>query len=360
MGLASRLVSWLVVAALPVAAGRAADFCPQNESELRTALAAAQSNGQPDTIRLLATTYFTGGVKFSASLGDAQGLAISGGWSNQSPFLCLNQLPSASATVLDAQGSSAVLEINQAGGAIPPPGTVIRIENLTLRNGLTAVNGESAALAVFGTLFDQTIRVERVIVLDSRQTTVGPNIYTNVITLAGFGDIYLLDSLLSGAQSNYASLGVFSFTDGATVYLTNNTLRVGGAPLQALLDANAGSNFRLVNNALQGELLFNSRNGGDPIQASLLHNVGQWGIAGFSSYNLVSSINNQFAIDPRFVGAGNFRPGPGSPLVNAGLNAPFGGVPGVDLDGGPRVVYETIDVGAYESSAAGLFANGFE
>jgi len=351
----------LVAVALVVAASgpsRAADFCPQNEAELRAALVAAQSNGQVDIIRLLATTYFTGGVKFSAVQTEARDLTISGGWQNAGPFLCATQLGSASATVLDAQGSSAVLEFSQGSGPLAT-GTTLTLQNLTLRNGLTAVNGESAALSMLGGI-GQTLRVERLVAIDSRQDTIGPNIYTNVVTLAGFGDIYLLDSLIAGAQSNYATLGVFSFTDGASVYLTNNTLSLAGGPLQALLDANAGSNFRLANNAIVGTLNVNSRAAGDVIQLYLLHNVGQWSTFNFSGTNLVTDLNNLRNVDPGFVGAGNYRPAAGSLLINRGLNAPFDGVPGVDLDGGPRVLFGTIDVGAYESSADAIFANGIE
>ncbi len=356
MNAGTRALVAAVVAAAASGPIRAADFCPQNEVELRAALSAAQSNGQSDIIRLLATTYFTGGVKFSAVQTEAHDLTISGGWQNSGIFLCAAQAGSAGATVLDAQGSSAVLEFSQGSGPFAT-GTTLTLQNLTLRNGLTAVNGESAALSMFGGI-GQALRVERLVAIDSRQGTVGPNIYSNAVTLAGFGDIYLLDSLIAGTQSNYATLGVFSFTGGSTVFLTNNTLSVTGGPLNALLDANAGSNFRLANNAIVGTLNVNSRSAGDLIQLYLLHNVGQWSTA--FSFNLVTDLNNLRNVDPGFVGAGNYRPAAGSLLINRGLNAPFGGVPGVDLDGGPRVVFGTIDVGAYESSAAAIFANGFE
>ena len=349
----------LVAAVLATAAAGpigAADFCPQNETDLRAALAAAQSNGQPDTIRLLATTYFTGGVKFSLLLSDTSDVTISGGWVNAGLFLCAQQLGSAGATMLDAQGSSAVLEFGQGTGPLAN-GTTLTLQNLTLRNGLTAVNGESAALAMIGSV-GQTLRVERVAILDSRQTTAVPNIFSNVVTLAGYGDIYLVDSLFAGGQGTYANLAVFSYTDGATVFLTNNTLLLDGAPLAALLDAIAGSNYRRVNNAILGTLNVNSRTSTDLIQLYLLHNVGQWST--FFNYNLASNLNNLNGVDPGFVGGGNYRPAAGSLLINRGLNAPFGGVPGVDLDGGARVVFGTIDVGAYESTASAIFGNGFE
>ena len=56
--------------------------------------------------------------------------------------------------------------------------------------------------------------------------------------------------------------------------------------------------------------------------------------------------------DPQFVdpAAGNFRPGPGSPLVDAGAADPDNGP--TDLDGKPRTSGAAPDVGAYESDAA--------
>jgi len=71
-------------------------------------------------------------------------------------------------------------------------------------------------------------------------------------------------------------------------------------------------------------------------------------------------VGNDPGIDPRFVGPLDFRPAAGSPLVNRGLNAPFGGSSSADLDGNPRVSLGIIDVGAYESTRERIFANGFE
>ncbi|MBX3692299.1 right-handed parallel beta-helix repeat-containing protein [Dokdonella sp.] len=47
----------------------------------------------------------------------------------------------------------------------------------------------------------------------------------------------------------------------------------------------------------------------------------------------------------------NLRPiVPVSPSINSGNNAPPGGLPGVDIDGGPRLVGTAVDRGAYESA----------
>jgi hypothetical protein len=57
-------------------------------------------------------------------------------------------------------------------------------------------------------------------------------------------------------------------------------------------------------------------------------------------------------IDPAFVGGGNFRLSHGSPLIDAGVGNPSGGLTSVDLDGGARIAGAAVDLGAYESAAA--------
>jgi hypothetical protein len=61
--------------------------------------------------------------------------------------------------------------------------------------------------------------------------------------------------------------------------------------------------------------------------------------------------------DPQFVdaGANNFRLPAGSPSINAGNNA--SAADSTDLDGNPRIIGGTVDMGAYESTS-GSTANG--
>ena len=63
--------------------------------------------------------------------------------------------------------------------------------------------------------------------------------------------------------------------------------------------------------------------------------------------NCINSIDS----DPLFVdeAAGDYRLSPGSPVIDAGINAPVDW--GTDLDGNPRIVEvttPTVDIGAYE------------
>lgn len=61
---------------------------------------------------------------------------------------------------------------------------------------------------------------------------------------------------------------------------------------------------------------------------------------------------------PQFGSATNLRPKRSSPLIDAGLNAPTGGLPGASFDGGPRLVGPRVDIGAYELDE--LLVDGFD
>jgi hypothetical protein len=355
----SRRVALLLLASLGLASTwcHAGDpVCVSNEAELRQALTDAAA-GLTDEIRLMEGTYFTGGQLFSYDTPAAHNLSISGGWYyDHDP--CDFQHQRADGTILDGQGVTSILSINNSGNV---PGTTFSISNLTLRNGATSTNNQSAALAVFGAL-GQDLRIENVVVLSSHNTRVPPlTIFTDVVVMYAYANVYFINNVIGDCSSNYANLAIFTDTAAQTVYMNNNTLSINGAGYGALLDANNGTKFRLVNNAIVGEINFNSRNSGDPIQLWLYSNLGSWGYSSIVTAPIVQAdVGNDPGIDPHFTSALNFRPAAGSPLVNRGLNSPFGGSSSYDLDGNSRVDLGIIDVGAYESTHERIFANGFD
>lgn len=346
----------LLIAALGLAPWVHADpVCVTNESELRQALTDAAAN-LTDEIRLMEGTYFTGGQAFAYNTSQAHNLSISGGWYyDHDP--CDFQHPNANATILDGQNVTAVLSVMNNGNA---PGTVLSVSNLTLRNGATSTNGESAALALFGAL-EQALRVQNVIVLSCHNTKQPPlNIFTNVVTLNTFGDVYFINNVIGDSTSNYANLAIFAQYSTETIYMHNNTLSLNGAGFGALLDSGGGTTFRMVNNAIVGGIEFNSRNSNEPINIWLFSNLGSWGYSSIVTAPVVQAdVGNDMGIDDRFAGALDFRPAAGSPLVNRGLNAPFGGSSAYDVAGNPRVDLGVVDVGAYESTQERIFASGF-
>jgi hypothetical protein len=342
---------------------RAAIFCPANEADLRQALATAAANNEDDEIRLRVGTFYSGGQEFAITTSEARNLVISGGWSDSLSLFCSVQSPSAAATILDGQNVTTVLDINAYAYGAGSAAATVSVSNLTLRNGYTNANNESAGL--FAGIGYQTFRLEHTVLLGHTHALAGGNIYTNAITLVGSGDIYVVNNAMSDLHSHYANLGIFTGAASQTVYLTNNTLSLDGAGFPALLDANNGTAYRIVNNAIIGPLYytlyFNSRNASDPIRTWMYNNIGTYGINTlFNGIALQADSGNIGNIDPKFVSATDLRPAVGSPLVNAGLNSPYGGVSAVDLDGNPRVDLGTIDVGAWESALERIFTNSFD
>ena len=70
-----------------------------------------------------------------------------------------------------------------------------------------------------------------------------------------------------------------------------------------------------------------------------------------------ASSSGNFSLAPGFV-LGSYRRSPFSPLVNAGLNTPPGGLLATDLEGATRIQGTAVDIGAYETGV--LFADDFD
>jgi hypothetical protein len=96
---------------------------------------------------------------------------------------------------------------------------------------------------------------------------------------------------------------------------------------------------------------------------STLFNTIVFGSATLTDFNStnVTTGGNLLGTDPLFVGPASWdcHLNPGSPALDAGDNAPPGGLGPSDLDGNPRVIDGVVDVGAFEGVAA-FFWDGFE
>jgi len=148
------------------------------------------------------------------------------------------------------------------------------------------------------------------------------------------------------------TLGSSPAVFASEVYATNNTIvqsQHAGLQLYRGPDSQAVG-FHLSNNVLwnnAGEDVALAANSWLPT-VHARHNLWQ----GTPLLQLATSAGNLVA-DP-LLGA-NGRPAePASPAINSGLNTPPGGLPGVDLDGGPRIVGSAVDRGAYESAVVDI------
>lgn len=351
----------------------AAIFCVGNEIEFRQALNAAAANNQDDSIRLRSGTYFTGGEKFSITTAEARDVEISGGWIDEPSQSCARQSPSASATALDGQNLTPVLEIN-----VTAPGAsnlkTIAITNLTLRNGYTTRDSESAALRVEAS--DHMIHLERVIMSRHDQQNFRLNGQNSAIALFGSGDMRVINNSFQGVVTRYAGFTTWARRVGQLVYVNNNTFSI--RPTNPMLidyfaihnyTQSGAIDYRFINNAMDLDsrpVQFHNDMVGVPSQARFYNNIGSWGGTEvlLGPTNVEAYIGSRTDVPPAamFVSTNPLdpRPAAGSPLANAGLAAPAGGYTTVDLDGNPRVDLGRIDVGAWESTRERIFANGFD
>ncbi len=333
-----RQLSWCflfvgLILFLEVPVGGAADFCVSDVTGLESALATAASNDESDTIKIQEGVYLTTSELVVGSAQD-QNVALIGGYD----VGCSGRRTKPSMTVLDGQGDHRVLTVLMTSGQF-------WFEGLTVRNGNAALNGGGM---VAGNLSGGTIDV-----------VIRHNIFHD--NQAGsFG----------GAFSGGSDLGTFEMTNN--LIFGNNASNYGAAmvTLNGSSPSAILSNTVVDNTGLKGIRVWASD------APTVIANNIFWGHQTadltLTSSGLILENNCYQALDgtpgtsagnttddPLFVGSGNYRLRPVSPLIDAGTDTPSGGsLPLFDLDGSPRPNGSAIDIGAYEDWS--LFADGFE
>jgi hypothetical protein len=247
---------------------------------------------------------------------------------------------------------------------------LIRVSNLTIRNGSSTTG--SAGLTVRNSFGD--IEVDNV-VLHGHRMVDAQFVNGVAVTLdSTTRDIRLRNSLLYDNLGNCVCLfplssALFtslSLNSNRNWYATNNTIVAGPDEAAPALRMQSDGNFWVINNVLRGGVAYTSSITGsgaalDPLVRQLFNNFAS--VPTTDRATILSSQGNTFVepqLDPLTRGLL-----PASPLVNAGLGAPPGGLPGLDVLGQPRVFGTFIDVGAIELQQAPMlpvriFGNGFE
>jgi hypothetical protein len=351
----------------------AAVFCVSSESQLRAALATIGSSfdSSANEVRLTQRVFFTGTQPFSVQVSGPTGdTVVSGGWTSAGATPCDTQSIDARLTVLDAQGTSEVLSIRRnsvSGNATP----LIRVSNLTIRNGNSTTG--SAGLTVRNSFGD--VEVDNVI-LHGHRMLDSQFINGVAMTLdSSSRDIRLRNSLLYDNLGNFVASSLslssvlftsLSLNSERNWYATNNTIVAGPDETASALRIQSDGNFWVINNVLRGGVAYTSSITGagaalDPLVRQLFNNFASAPTTDRAT--ILSNQSNSF-VEPQLDPVTRALL-PASPLVNAGLGAPPGGLPGLDVLGQPRVFGTFIDVGAIELQQAPvlpvrIFGNGFE
>lgn len=336
------------------ASAEAAVFCVGDSAALTQALATAGSNAWTDAIRIREGTYSApvGGWTYFPNPSDQDYyLSITGGWDAN----CGLQSLDSSLTKLSGGFARRVLAVSRGNGS----SAELEISGLSLVNGFSSSQDYETnlglALRVYSHAHSGPLRVENVIVRDNSSLHGLSSVF-----LSSKGPIHFRNNLVADNDSGNGSMGV-TFVGSGTAYVSNNTI-VNNVTLSTPsigmgLDVSGGTGARyLSNNIVWGNATFaNSWDvDSDPMVLMIGNNIGS-----MYGTNAAGSSSNT-AVDPMFQSPADYRLQPGSPLHNAGVNAPLGGLASYDLLGMARILNGVTDVGAYESQMSAIFKNSFE
>jgi len=325
-------------------AGRAtaATLCVSNSNELYLALLGASLNDEDDVIRLQAGTYRSGHAEgFTVNLGGAA-LELSGGWSTGCAFRRRGVR-----STIDGEYARPGLRIS---GSLALPKTA-RIAHIAFIRG---VDNEFGGLAVSATgAGDLTVEIEDCRFHDNTsldiEDTIGGGLYVNADEVSVMGSVFTDNhaGYAGGAAALECFSGLGAFTNNTVV---RNTAGFGQPTDRGGIILAANCTWEVANNILWDNEGYDLsiRDGGASLRNNNLDDLR--GTPTASSGNL--------NVDPQFVSAGILRLRRSSPLIDAGLNETFLGLPMFSHDGGIRIAGPRIDIGAYELDV--LFAHSFD
>lgn len=340
-------------------AAHAATFCATTSAELQADLATAAGNNQDNTIDVLESTYDVPAGGFVYDSNSNHSLDLEGGWYGSSPGHCLFQEFTGNDTVLDGQNTDPVMSIQTSTNTTGN----ITVRYFTFQKGL----GNPPALAVGAVDSTGAIRVENSLFRGNRVKTDNHE-DTIVQAASNVGVVYFLDNAVVdnvGFPSNGGFLADIALvlysgdiTDTYAVYANNNTIAGNTAtdatPLIGFRPLGQGT-FTVSNNVVWDGGPYDIYDDIDsaPNMVFANNDVDSFFATPATS---IDDINK----DPKFIDAahGNYRLMGNSPARDAGENSPPGTTRNYDIDGNPRVVFSTVDMGAYEIQQE-IFADGF-
>ena len=331
-------------------------FNVTNPDEFKNALTEAASNSENDTINVAAGIYnITSPLTYSTNDGDGgHTLTIQGAGTDK--------------TILDGGKSVRIMDINtdtdkngdDSGGDVTIEGMAFNNGKHTLYGGGLYVNGYGANITIkqcafsgnsAGYYYGGGVYVS----LHSGTTTITNNTFSgNSADYGGGGGVYvssqsgttiITNNTFSGNSANYGGgVGAYLEDDSASLDVYNNILfdniaNAGGNDGDDLYvdsdgDGNSiGSTVNLYNNDFSGNANFET---GQSEDLSITYT---------DNYHHANNIQD----DPQFVDPvnGDFHLKPTSSCIDKGTaDAP--GLPETDFEGDPRIMNDTVDIGADE------------
>lgn len=346
-----------VLAACGSQHARAATFCVSDGTQLQAALNTAASNGEADVIRLRSGTYTraSGAVAFSYFSSQNHSLTLEGGWFGVTTGSCTLRIDQPENSVLDGEGARSVLQLLGNSGS----NGALTLRNLSIANGSSNDTGGAVVGGIGGYL--GSVLIERVIFRGNTGGLVG-----GLSASSDGGVLQLINSLFDDNACSGGACAASLVVNNEPFFSAQPRLRLWGNTLVRGSCASGSCRALRLGGGFGGAVQFEVANSvfalnqGADIDFSI--NTGslrhsRWDSLIGTPQN--SSGNLAPGVTPGFVNAagGDFRPAPGSALIDAGTASAL--LPDTDLDNLPRVSGSAPDIGAYERQGP-LFANGFE
>ena len=304
----------------------AADFCVTNESELIVALETASASAEDDTIRLGTSDIHLTAVQIDPLL--RGGLRILGGYGST----CALPIPSSPTTTFTASAALTLFRLRLRDADL----TLSRLNFVALPH-VRITDSDHVSASASG-----RILIQRVVVRDGGD---GLSVYSNHHHVRIENSILARNDEAIGTAVGHGlnlNRGQGALID---VELVNNTIAENKLGIVLVSDGDFDVNAYLYNNVTYG-------NAQTDLTSEFLllasHNLWVSEIFGPGA-GLAAASENNLHVNPQF--DNDYDPiEPGSVLINSGNNAPPGGLPSVDNDGGPRQIGSRVDRGAIESS----------
>lgn len=333
----------LLVAVLAIGNASAATICVGTSGELSGALTVAALNNEADIIRLEAGTYIAAAAGgFSGNPADRD-LEISGGWVPG----CLYRRRGVRSTIDGQYQRPGLIIYDQLANA-----ATVRVAHMSFLRG---VGEDGGGLTVSATgVGELTVEIEDCRFHDNHLGEV--NEYPGGGLRVGARNIYVLGNVFSENHADYGGGAGYLQCSGALGALTGNTVvantaQFGTATSRGGLLLGGNCLWEIANNILWDNEGYDLKL---PSSDAVLRYNDIDDLDGTPAAGSVGNVN----VDPQFVSAGILRLKRSSPLIDAGFNDTLLGQPAYSHDGGPRLVGERVDIGAYELDV--LFEHDFD
>ena len=339
----------------------AAQFCATNSAELQTHLDTAALNGQDDVIRLETGTY-TDNYTYSSIQpgGDAFDLTLDGGYTQFMGTPCgRRQTLDPSATIIDAGNGGRGLFFDGRTG------TSLHIFGIGFINGVATTDPQNrgGAIKVTGCCSGDMAELT----IDNALFMANTAEFDSALS-ASFVDFISVRNSVFSENHATASQAVSIVVAGTGSHFINNTVvnntAAGGGGAGAYFAPSGTAEALVVNSIFWG-------NDNTDLRALTLQPVYVYNSTVDQFSGQAEEYEANVAIAPEFqAGPLNFKLAPDSPLLDAGREPPLPiitlpfeddwDLPTFDYEGNDRILGQTVDIGAVETTPDRLFFNGFE